>query len=683
MSNVSAKVGPYALVECLESGSAVQLWRAEHEGRSAAIRLVVDPTDEFSVARWRSELEALQALGPKSSLPKILAVFEDEKAFAVEWIGEEGLEAKVERAVAGGEPLSVEEAVGLGLSILDALSSLGQVHGALLPRQVRFDSTGRAVLYGVGRHPEQVPPRYMAPEMTGEGEIGLQTDQWHTAVVIFELVLGRTIYPGDWSQAFRLAFDADNSEAIGVIQQHSPALAKALLPALRHEGAQGYGSHAEMAMALQSCLAELEHGLAESPAEPALKVEAPEPVEEAPPEPEERLVEEPPESDESFLPEPLEEEPQTEEAPLEVSGLPADEESLPLEDDWKGTESAPPLMTQLAEMDAQEELPVGPPQLERVQIALKPKVLPDSLQTEPSVEDETGPLGHGLSPWEIEAFRSCEGADPVERGSWWVARDGAQTELPEQESEGRPPEEEATVETPVALPEPMMRSLDDALRGLDETDQEDWPLLEPSNLVGSLVGGEELDSPQDEGDSDLLASDAEASEPLELTPEQIVRPSAPVLESVLEEQEAAAEVQFNERKSETLEPPVLDELPPLTAPAPARIQLPSAEELELPGREVLTALLEQEQQEESSEPEFDLPWDQPEVVIPAPPKALEVAPAPEGTPDILSPRRPVARNRMEGVEWNQAWRPQPLSERIARGGLLVLLGAGIAWVVLG
>ena len=149
------------------------------------------------------------------------------------------------------------------------------------------------------------------------------------------------------------------------------------------------------------------------------------------------------------------------------------------------------------------------------------------------------------------------------------------------------------------------------------------------------------------------------------------------------EQEAAAEVQFNERKSERLEPPVLDELPPLTAPAPARIQLPSAEELELPGREVLTALLEQEQQEESSESEFDLPWDQPEVEIPAPPKALEVAPAPEGTPDILSPRRPVARNRMEGVEWNQAWRPQPLSERIARGGLLVLLGAGIAWVVLG
>ena len=108
MSNVSAKVGPYALVECLESGSAVQLWRAEHEGRSAAIRLVVDPTDNLGGC-WRSELEALQALGPKSSLPKILAVFEDEKAFALEWIGEEGLEAKVERAVAGGEPLSVKK----------------------------------------------------------------------------------------------------------------------------------------------------------------------------------------------------------------------------------------------------------------------------------------------------------------------------------------------------------------------------------------------------------------------------------------------------------------------------------------------------------------------------------------------------------------------------------------------
>ena len=113
----------------------------------------------------------------------------------------------------------------------------------------RFGLTRRAsVLYGVGRHPEQVPPRYMAPDDRRGRDWAPDGSVAHSGGD-FELVLGRTIYPGDWSQAFRLAFDAD----IGGDWGHSAAssAAKALLPALRHEGAQGYGSHAEMAMALK------------------------------------------------------------------------------------------------------------------------------------------------------------------------------------------------------------------------------------------------------------------------------------------------------------------------------------------------------------------------------------------------------------------------------------------------
>lgn len=187
---MSAKVGPYALVECLESGSAVQLWRAEHDGKAAVVRLVVDPSDSFSVARWQAELDTLRALGEKSSLPEILAVFEDEKAYALEWVGSEGLEERVERAVSEGQVVSIEDAVEVGLSILDALANFGGVHGALFPRQIRFRGDGRAVLYGTGSKPERVQPRYMAPEMTGEGEIGPQTDHWHIAVLLFELTMG-------------------------------------------------------------------------------------------------------------------------------------------------------------------------------------------------------------------------------------------------------------------------------------------------------------------------------------------------------------------------------------------------------------------------------------------------------------------------------------------------------------
>ena len=253
MSNVSAKLGPYALTECLESGSSVQLWLGAFKDEQVAIRLVVDPTDDFAVSRWRKELEALQSIGERTSLPKILAVFEDEKAFVFEWKGSESLEERIIEALEG-KPCSLEEAVALGLSVLEALREVGEVHGALSPRQVRIHENSRVTLYGYGTKPERVQPRYMAPEMSGEGEIGLHTDQWHTAVMIYELALGRPFYQGDWSEALRQALDGDSAKAIAVLSSRAPSLAPALLPALRDSGAMGYASHAEMGLALQGCL---------------------------------------------------------------------------------------------------------------------------------------------------------------------------------------------------------------------------------------------------------------------------------------------------------------------------------------------------------------------------------------------------------------------------------------------
>ena len=271
MSNISAKLGPYALTECLESGSSVQLWLADHDGQQVAIRLVVDPSDEFAIARWRNELDTLQALGSKPCLPKILAVFEDEKAFALELMGK-GLDVRVAESVENGNRMAVPEAVGIGLAILESLTAIGKVHGSLSPKQVRIGSDGRAVLLGFGTQSDRVQPRYMAPEMSGEGEIGIHTDQWHTAVMVYELVLGRSLYLGDWSETFRQALDGDNAEGLAALSRQASDLATALLPALREGGQQGYSSHAEMGLALQACLS----GVGESP---AIVLDVPAPLE--------------------------------------------------------------------------------------------------------------------------------------------------------------------------------------------------------------------------------------------------------------------------------------------------------------------------------------------------------------------------------------------------------------------
>jgi hypothetical protein len=43
----------------------------------------------------------------------------------------------------------------------------------------------------------------------------------------------------------------------------------------------------------------------------------------------------------------------------------------------------------------------------------------------------------------------------------------------------------------------------------------------------------------------------------------------------------------------------------------------------------------------------------------------------------------VPRNRAKSHDWEQGWGTQPLSHRIARGGLLILVGMVLAWLVLG
>jgi hypothetical protein len=596
MSQPIAKVGPYELTYCVESGSSIQLWLAQrlHEGATekVVVRLVVDPEDGMAVSRWRKEL-ALQRTLVHPAIPALLAVFEDEKAFVMEWgdgIGGDGL---VEFSCSGGVKAEPGSILSLGIVLLDVLSGLeeaGHIHGNLSPDKIRLGPSGSPKLYGWGARPDRVQPRYMAPEMVGQGEVGPQTDQWHIAVLLFELLMGRPLYDGEWSEVFRRALDGDNEEACRALSARYPMLAGALLPALRGPGFHPYKNHSEMREALAA--AQLRVGAGPSLAEWVAELQGQEL-------PKVDLA-----TDEALLI-PLDQEAQEEEAPEEE----APEEEAP-------EEEAP-------EEEPQESPPEEAPQLERVEIVLPQIVLPGEAaqKAESGDEEEMGPLGVGLTDWERAELACCQGAGPVERGSWWVARSGEQTRVQAPLSEPVPEEEAPSIEEAVALPEP-----------------------EPE------------------------------PEPIPPT----------VAHTPYPEVEPPSEVLFQEEKKE-VPPPVLEELPLVPEPMRLPIQMPPMERLSLPGLEAVSQALSEEADtsEETEDMDEELPWNEPEIIIPAPPKPFEVEPPPPNVPGILSPRKPVERNRAEAHSWEHAWGIRPLSERISRGGLLVLLGMGLAWLVMG
>jgi len=555
----------------------------------------------MAVSRWRKELEVQQSL-EHPAVPAVIAVFEDEKAFVVEWGDGLGLDDLIERRLSGNVALQTGSVLRIGMAILDALNALqeaGHNHGNLSPDKLRLRPSGEPQIYGWGTRPERIHPRYMAPEMTGSGDVGPHTDQWMVAVMLFELSMGRPLFRGEWSEVFRMALDGDTGEACAALSAEYPALSDALLPALRSPTVQPYAGHSEMLSALSSALLAVGAGPTLPMLLATLEGDASSSADLSTEDAE--LIE--------LDPEPLSESEEgsaVEEAPQ----LERVEIKLP----------EPALLPEAQQDEAAPELGDGAPQEVQAEASLA-----ESEQVAPSAH---GPLGVEMTAWEKAELESCQGADPVERGSWWVARGGEQTRLPEGAASERVEPEEEVHEEVVALPEPEA----------------------------------------------ALALDSEP-EPSEEAPES-VRVAHPYPEI-----EPPAEVLFQETaKEDDVQPPILEDLPPVPQHAPVSIQMPPMERLSLPGLEAVSQALSEEEEEGTPEA---LPWSQPEVVIPAPPKPLEVEPPPANIPAILSPRRPVVRDRSESHQWEQAWGTRPLSERIARGSLLVLAGMGLAWLVMG
>jgi len=640
------------------SGSSVQLWLAEHavDGgvETVAVRLVVNPKeDEMAVSRWTEELELHQDLKQKS-IPTTKAVFLDEKAFVVEWGSLLGLNELIAVAMGGGDRLEAGSVVRIGLAILDELKelqSLGHVHGNLSPDKIRFREDGQVLLYGLGTRPERVPPRYMVPEMAGEGEIGHPTDQWVVSAFLFELLMGRSLYPGDWSTAFKRALDGDNLEACQALVARFPQVAQALLPALRADGTEPYASHDEMLSALSSTLLMLGAGPSLITVLTEAKARSPKPAETR--DGADGVSEEDVRAESAAVAPQLE---RVELAVVSESDSEGDaEESAEkpsVQESSVADVSSPELGASTGTgLDAEPavELAVEPLAESTAEPVVEPTAEPKaSGEIAASTERLLGPLGQPLTDWEDAEMASCLEADPVERGSWWVSRSTEQT----------------TVKAPI-----------EESPSLEEN-------VEPIALAPEDAVEEESAAP--------VVEDAFSEKTADLSDEE-ERPAA-VAYTPFPEVDTVPELSFETVEKEELLPPVLEELPPI----PTESQAPAVEEpvveepvrdepprMPLPGlASVSEALLAEKEDADESEAD-DLPWDQPEVIIPAPVRPLQVEPPPLDTPDILSPRRPVSSRREEMVGWEHNWTVRPLSERIARGSLLVLLGMGLAWWVVG
>jgi eukaryotic-like serine/threonine-protein kinase len=211
-------VGHYVIDRKLGQGGMGVVYAAHDERleRTVALKMMSSLSDDETARRrfWREARAAASVNHP--NICQLYEIGEDagELFIAMELLEGEALSTRLHRG-----PLSVSEAVPIGLAVLAALSALharGIVHRDLKPSNVFLTPHGVKLLdFGLARPANPAlarsldsdanltqtgiligSPGYMAPEqLTGEG-LDARTDVFAVAAILFEMLAGRPAFGG-------------------------------------------------------------------------------------------------------------------------------------------------------------------------------------------------------------------------------------------------------------------------------------------------------------------------------------------------------------------------------------------------------------------------------------------------------------------------------------------------------
>jgi serine/threonine protein kinase/tetratricopeptide (TPR) repeat protein len=217
-AGLPTRIGHYRIDRKLGEGGMGVVYAARDErlDRTVALKMMSSLTDDETARKrfWREARAAASVNHP--NVCQLYDVGEDsgELFIAMELLEGEALSERLRRG-----PLSVSDAMPIGLGILAALSALharGIVHRDLKPSNVFLTAHGVKLLdFGLARpsNPQLAQslssgadltrtgmligtPGYMAPEqLTGEG-LDARTDLFATGAILFEMLAGRPAFAG-------------------------------------------------------------------------------------------------------------------------------------------------------------------------------------------------------------------------------------------------------------------------------------------------------------------------------------------------------------------------------------------------------------------------------------------------------------------------------------------------------